>query len=204
MEYVVVSTSSPTYLTLHLPKEIAGWLHLAPEKGAVGPAARSLSFLRRGVGIVRVVATHTLREALLYESYRGRLVATARVSLPLEFNLPAELARFLGLGLELRSRGTRGTDDTLLWFVRADEYYAARGAGAEQEDDAEAGRPPSEGGVPAVPAHVYLTKSLIPLPRDLAQLAEVEDRIERQEWRAGSEAIQGVLRPRRGSSHGPG
>jgi hypothetical protein len=46
-------------------------------------------------------------------------------------------------------------------------------------------------------AHVYLAKSLVPFPKELGQLAELEYRIEEEEWRPGIEALQKVGRGRR-------
>ena len=189
MEYVVVRAMHPTWLTLQLPTEVASLLRYDPGAPGSGEASRSISFLARGPGIARVIATHPGREALAVETVRSRLLATARPGDRLLFTLPTPLAQHLGLQVYARGPRVRGTDDSLLWFVPAPEYYEFRSVTA-------AGHPwtgPSGSSM----AHVYVAKSLIPLPRDLAGLAATENRIEETEWRPGVAALQRIGRPRR-------
>lgn len=191
MEYVVVRAMHPTWLTLQLPTELATLLCYEPGPPGAGEASRSISFLARGAGIARVIATHPGREALAVETVRSRLLATARPGDRLLFTLPTPLAQHLGLKVYARGPRVRGTDDSLLWFVPAPEYYEFRTVTA-------AGRPWS-GPAGSRMAHVYVAKSMIPLPRDLASLAATEDRIEEEEWRPGVAALQRIGRSRRAS-----
>jgi hypothetical protein len=189
MEYVVVRATHPTWLTLQLPTEVADLLGYAPKSEEGGPASRSISFLARGPGIVRVVATYPAREALAVETVRNRLIATARPGDRLLFTLPSTVAQHLGLQVYSRGARVRGTDDSLIWFLPAPEYYEFRTVvGSEKRWTG-----PSSG----LFAHVYLAKSLVPLPKELAHLAEVDYRIEEEEWRPGVAALQKVGRSRR-------
>jgi hypothetical protein len=189
VEYVVVRATHPTWLTLQLPTEVAELLGYAPASGEGGRASQSISFLGRGPGIVRVVATYPAREALAVETVRSRLIASARPGERLLFTLPAAVALHLGLQTYARDPRSRGTDDSVLWFVPAPEYYEYRSIVASGK----AWTRPSSGPL----AHVYLAKSLIPLPKEFPRLAELEFRIEEEEWRPGVTALQRVGRGRR-------
>ena len=175
---------------MQLPLEVAELLRFRPEEGVAHEASRSVSFLARGAGIVRVIATHPAREALAVETFRGRLLATARPGDRHIFSMPTAVLRHLGIQVYSRGpRAGRGTDDRTIWFVPAPEYYEYRSV-------AESGRSwvgPSSGPF----AHVYLAKSIFPFPREFGQLAELEVRIEEEEWRPGIEALQKVGRGRR-------
>ena len=190
MEYVIVRAVHPTWLTMQLPLEVAELLRFRPEEGGAHEASRAISFLSRGPGLVRVIAAHPAREALAVETVRGRLLATARPGERHIFSLPTAVLRHLNL--QVYSRGPkagRGTDDRTVWFVPAPEYHEYRSV-------VEAGRSwsgPSNGPF----AHVYVAKSLFPFPREISQLAELELRIEEEEWRPGIEALQKVGRGRR-------
>jgi hypothetical protein len=190
MEYVVLRAVHPTWLTMQLPLEVAELIRFRPEDGTSREASRSISFLARGPGFARVISTHHAREALAVETMRGRLLASARPGDRHLFSLPTAVLRHLGVQVYSRGpRAGRGTDDRLLWFAPAPEYYEYRSV-------VESGRPWSE---PASGpfAHVYVARSLLPLPREFAQLAELELRIEEEEWRPGIEALQKVGRGRR-------
>ncbi|HYA57457.1 MAG TPA: hypothetical protein VEH57_03215 [Thermoplasmata archaeon] len=192
MEYVIVRAMHPTWLTMQLPAEVADLIRFRPEEGLHRETSRSVSFLARGAGVARVIATHPAREALAVETVRNRLLATARPGERLLFTLPAPVVQHLGLKVYSKGPHLRGTDDSLVWFVPAPEYYEYRSVVA-------AGRAwvaPSSGPF----AHVYVAKSLLPLPRDVAQLAEAEVRIEEEEWAPAVEALQRVGRPRRAAS----
>jgi hypothetical protein len=190
MEYVVLRAVHPTWLTMQLPLEVADLIRFRPEEGPAREASRSISFLARGPGVARVISTHAAREALAVETVRGRLLASARPGERHLFSLPTALLRHLGLQIYSRGpRAGRGTDDRTIWFVPAPEYYEYRSVVG-------VGRPwtsPSVGPY----AHVYVAKSLFPFPREFAQLAELELRIEEEEWRPGIEALQKVGRGKR-------
>ncbi len=190
MEYVVLRAGHPTWLTMQLPSEVVDLIQFRPEQGAAREASRSISFLARGPGVVRVLASRPAREALAVETVRGRLIASARPGDRHLFSLPTGVIRHLGLHVSSRGpRAGRGTDDSVLWFVPAPEYYEYRSV-------VDAGKPwtaPSSGPF----AHVYLARSLFPFPKEFAQLAELEFRIEEDEWRPGIEGLQRVGRGRR-------
>ena len=190
MEYVVLRAVHPTWLTTQLPLEVAELIRFRPEEASDRDGGRSISFLSRGPGVARVIAALAAREALAVETVRGRLLASARPGERHLFSLPTAVIRHLGLQVYSRGpRAGRGTDDRLLWFVPAPEYYEYRSV-------VEAGRrwsEPSNGPF----AHVYVAKSLLPFPRDIGGLAEFELRIEQEEWRPGIEALQRVGRGRR-------
>ncbi|HXW66633.1 MAG TPA: hypothetical protein VEL82_01950 [Thermoplasmata archaeon] len=190
MEYVVLRAVHPTWLTTQLPLEVAELIRFRPEDDPASESGRAISFLARGPGLARVIATLSAREALAVETVRGRLLASARPGERHLFSLPTAVIRHLGLQVFSRGpRAGRGTDDRLLWFVPAPEYYEYRSL-------VEAGRRwsgPSSGPF----AHVYVAKSLLPFPRDISGLAEFELRIEQEEWRPGVEALQRVGRGRR-------
>jgi len=189
MEYVVVRATHPTWLTMQLPSEVADLLRFRPEEGPQRESSRTIAFLARGPGIARVLASYPAREALAVETVRNRLIASARPGERHLFTLPAPVVSHLGLRIYARGPRLRGTDDTLVWFVPAPEYYEYRSV-------VEAGRAwtgPSGGPF----AHVYLVKSLVPFPKELAQLAELEYRVEAEEWRPAVEALERVGRGRR-------
>ena len=190
MEYVVVRATHPTWLTMQLPGEIADLLRFRPEPtGPTMEASRTISFLARGPGFARVVASQPAREAIAVETVRNRLIASARPGDRHLFTLPAPVVQHLGLQVYSRGPRLRGTDDSLLWFVPAPEYYEYRSV-------VEAGK--SWAGPTGAPfAHVYMAKSLLPFPREFAQLAELDYRIESEEWRPAVEALQRVGRGRR-------
>lgn len=189
MEYVIVRATHPSWLTMQLPTEVAELICFDPRSDAGATAARSVSFLARGPGIARVVATYPAREALAVETVRDRLLATARPGERLLFTLPGTVADHLGLKVYARGNRVKGTDDTVVWLVPAPEYYEFRSVVGS-------GKPwvgPSSGPF----AHVYLTRSLVPFPRGLDALAELEFRVEEEEWRPAVAALQRLGRGRR-------
>ncbi len=189
MEYVIARATRLKWLTLGLPNEVAQLIGFDPAAGGSPEASRTVSFLSRGRGIARVVATYAAREALAVETVRGRLLATARLGERLLFSLPVQLAQHLEVDLTPRPAHARGTHDVLAWLVPAPEYYDYR-----RRTDADGTWTGLAGGGSA---HVYVAKSLVPFPRDLAQLADAEARIEQEEWAPGIEALQRVARVRR-------
>ncbi|HTT15875.1 MAG TPA: hypothetical protein VMH49_00740 [Thermoplasmata archaeon] len=189
MEYVIVRAQHPSWLTMMLPTEVAQLICYDPGVDAGGTAARSISFLARGAGLARVIATYPAREALAVETVRNRLLATARPGERLLFTLPGSVTEHLGLKVYSRGDRVKGTDDTLVWLVPAPEYYEFRSV-------VDAGKPwsgPSSGPF----AHVYVARSLLPFPKGFDGLAELEFRIEDEEWRPAVAALQRVGRGRR-------
>ncbi len=191
MEYVVLRAIHPRWLSIQFPEEVAELLQYHPEAPQdLRIPSRTVAFLARGPGVVRAVAAQPAREAMAVETVRNRLVATARLGGRMVFNLPFAVIRHLGLQIHSRGpRAGRGTDDGIVWLVRAPEYYEFRGV----KDQKKVWSGPSSGGF----AHVYLLKSIAPFPRELGQLEEVENRIEEEEWRPWVEALQRVSRTRR-------
>ncbi len=189
MEYVIVRATHPTWLTMQLPAEVADLIRYHPEDGPQREASRSVSFLARGAGVARVIATYPAREALAVETVRNRLIATARPGDRLLFTLPAPVVQHLALQVYSRGPHLRGTDDSLVWFVPAPEYYEYRSVVAAGKRWAA----PASGPF----AHVYVTKSLVPFPREMANLAEHDFRIEEEEWTPAVEALQRVGARRR-------
>ncbi|HYB62976.1 MAG TPA: hypothetical protein VEE86_00940 [Thermoplasmata archaeon] len=189
MEYVIVRATHPTWLTMQLPTEVAQLIRFDPRAGPSGTAARSVSFLARGPGVARVIATYPAREALAVETVRDRLLATARPGERLLFTLPSQVASHLGLRVYSRGNRVKGTDDSVVWLVPAPEYYEFRSV-------LESGKPwtgPSSGPF----AHVYLARSLVPFPRELDALAGFENRVEEEEWGPAVAALQHLGRGRR-------
>ncbi len=184
----MVRASHPTWLSMQLPMDIAQLLGYDP-KADGGTAARSISFLTRGSGLLRVVATYPSREALAVETVRNRLIATARPGERLLFTLPTAVSDHLGLKIYSRGERIRGTDDSIVWIVPAPEYYEYRAV----LESGKAWTGPSNSPF----AHVYLARSLIPFPRELDRLAELEYRLEEEEWRPAVAALQHVGRARR-------
>ena len=189
MEYVILRATHPTWLTLQLPAEVADLLCFRPESGPHRDSSRTISFLGRGPGIVRVIASHPAREALAIETVRNRFIASARPGERHLFTLPTPVVQHLGLQVYSRGSKLRATDDRIVWFVPAPEYYEYRSVvGAEKTWTGPTGGPF---------ARVYVTKSLVPFPKELQSLAEAEYRVEEEEWGPAVEALQRVGRARR-------
>ncbi|MCI4358689.1 MAG: hypothetical protein L3J95_06150 [Thermoplasmata archaeon] len=190
MEYIALKTVHPTWLTLQLPTEVAELLGYDPSESLTTRSpGHGLAYLSRGLGVVRVLSAFRARDVLPIEIVRTRYLATARPTPKLLHNLP--LAVILHLGLQVIPRGpkqARSTDDGLLWFVPAPEYYEYRG----QERLGKGWTGPSTGEM----AHVYLARSLLPLPFDLPMLEELETRIEREEWSPRLQAVHALPRGR--------
>lgn len=191
MEYVVVRALHPTWLAVQLPTEVAELIQFDPRTVRdLRSPGRGISFLVRGPGIVRVVASYAAREIIPVETVRNRFIAPARVSERLLFNLPAPVVRHLGLTTQARGpAGAKATDDGILWFVPAPEYYEFRA----HERSPKGWSGPSPGGF----AHVYLARSLLPMGPAFDGLNALESRIESEEWRPRIEALAQVGRGRR-------
>jgi hypothetical protein len=189
VEYVVLSTVRPTWLNLQLPTEVGTLIRHNPEL-ARGASPRTLAFLGRGSGVVRVVSAVPAADVLPIEIVRSRYLASASTTERGVFNLPAPVIQYLGLLSQPRPpRNTRSTDDTMVWFLPAPEYYEFRA----QEWS---GRPwggPSTGGL----AHVYLARAVLPLPVELSELARTETAIEDEEWTPRADALGRPIRARR-------
>ncbi|HZY70451.1 MAG TPA: hypothetical protein VFF67_05675 [Thermoplasmata archaeon] len=187
MEYVILRAAHPTWMNLQLPTEVAEIIQYHPtELKELRQPSRGVAFLARGPGIVRVVPTFRAREVLPIETVRNRYIAPAHLTEKLLFTIPGPVARHLGIQVQARGpHDARATDDSVMWFLPAPEYYQFR-----TDSRTERGW---TGPRPAGYAHVYLAKSLIPLTRDLSDL---ESRIEQEEWRPRLEALERVVRPR--------
>ncbi|MCI4365214.1 MAG: hypothetical protein L3K10_04030 [Thermoplasmata archaeon] len=186
MEFVIVWASHPSWLTLQLPKDVAELIGYRPEEGSERDASRTISFLARGPRIARVVATRPAREVLAIETVRGRLIASARPGDRRIFTLPGALLDHLGVRVLQRGpRAHRGTDDGLVWFAPAPEFYEFRSLTAEGKPYSQ----PSNGPF----GSVYVTNALYPFPRGLAELPEREKEIEENEWRPAVRMVQRVI-----------
>lgn len=171
-EYVVLKTVHPTFLNLQMPTEVGTVIGYEPrEDGSWAPPARGIAFLARGPGVVRVAPTRRVSEYLPFEMAHDRYLATAHLSEKLVFNLPEAVIQYLGLKVQREPKGTRFTDDGLLWFLPAPEYFEFRA----QQRSGEPYRGPSLGAL----AHMYLARSLIPWEGELDRL---EREIELEEW----------------------
>jgi hypothetical protein len=189
MEYVVVRAVHPTWLNMQLPTEVAQLIqYRADEVRSLRAPGRGIAFLARGSGVVRVLPTWRAGEWIALETMRNRFIAPAQLTEKLLFNLPEAVARYLELRVQRSAAGApRFTDDTVVWFLPASEYYDFR---ARER----AGRPwtgPSGGGF----THVYLARSLLPIA---PELDAVERRIETEEGKPRAEpALRPSLRVRR-------
>jgi hypothetical protein len=175
MEYVILRASHPTYLNLQLPGEVAQLIEFdASEDRAGRTLARSVAFFARGTGVARVVSSARAGSQIPIETVRERLLATARLTDKLVFSLPEALSRHLGLHLQPREvGGPRMTDDGILWFLPAPEYYEFRA----QERAGKSWTGIRGGGM----ARVYVAKSELP---GYPELERLENRIEQEEWEA--------------------
>ena len=191
MEYVVLRAIHPTWLAVQLPTDIAAMIQFDPKdvRGLRSPA-RGIAFFARGPGIVRIAASYAAREILPVETVFNRYISSARVSDRLLFNLPAPVVRHLGLTTQPRGpMGTKATDDSVVWFAPAPEYYEFRA----RERSPKGWTGPSPGGF----AHVYLARSMLPMGPGFDALDELERRIEAEEWRPRIEALSPGARGRR-------
>ena len=188
MEYVVVRAIRPTWLNLQLPTEVAALIQYRPEEMRnLRAPGRGVAFLARGPGVVRVVATFRAGDVLAIETLHNRYIAPARLTDKLVFNLPEAVEHHLRLKVQRRGPNQlRSTDDGLIWFLPAPEYYEYRA----REWTGKEWTGPSNGPM----AHVYLAKSIVPVAEDLAEL---ESRIEAVEWRPRLDAIQRAPRAAR-------
>lgn len=190
MEYVVLQAQHPKWLNLHLPNEVAELLQFHPaEVRDLRTPGRGISFLSRGPGVVRAVGSLAAAEIVPLETLRNRMISTAAVTERGIFNIPQAVARHLGIQITPRAGSeVRHTDDELIWFLPAPEYYEFR---AYQRLE----RPwngPSTGGF----AHIYLRKAILPIEPDLGTLEGV---IESEEWRPRLDALARAQRHRRTS-----
>lgn len=186
MEYVVLRAARPTYLNTQLPTEAAELIQFdPPDARGMRDYHRGIVFLARGPGIARVVTAFQAQDVLPGEMAQNRYLGVARVSERLLFNIPVPVQKHLGVRSESREpNGPRSTEDSLIWFLPAPEYYEYRAL----QRRARSWAGPSGGGV----AHVYLAKSILPLDRQLSPLTELETRIEWDEWRPRIDALQRV------------
>jgi hypothetical protein len=192
MEYVVITAVHPTWLTLQLPTDAARLLNYDPGgTAAERRPGRGIAYLARGPGIVRVVSAFEAREVLPVEILRERYLATAHLTPKMLHNLPLAVIEHLGMQIVPRGpKEARSTDDSIVWFVPAPEYYEFHGKLRLDK--------PWTGPLTNSLAHVYIARSLLPLPMDLTSLTELEDRIEREEWYPRLETVQRIARTRAG------
>jgi hypothetical protein len=186
-EYVVLKATHPTYLNLQLPTEVAELIgYDAKEVRSLPAPARGIAFLARGPSVLRVVPTFRASELLPLETLHNRYLAAAHLSEKLIFNLPEAVVAHLGLKVQARGpREAKFTDDGLIWFLPAPEYYEYRAR-------LRAGRP-WEGPSGAPLAHAYLARSVIPWE---GELDRIERRIDREEWAPRLELLERVARSR--------
>ncbi|MDE1820930.1 MAG: hypothetical protein KGJ23_11245 [Euryarchaeota archaeon] len=171
--WVVFKTGHPSYGTTILPLELAEALGLPPvqPKGErPDPSRRSVAFLDRGDGRLRVISVSRSPMVLAAAISQSKVVSQIGLSDKLYFNLPAAVESFLSLkGFRDPENHNRVTDEVLAWLMPAEEYYTFREAKREE-------KPPlaSLGG----PAHVYLMKSHFPgLLPPLKALEEGEEEV---------------------------
>ncbi|HEV2316297.1 MAG TPA: hypothetical protein VGV89_01815 [Thermoplasmata archaeon] len=190
-EYVVLKAVHPTYLNLQMPTEVGEVIQYDPaELRELHAPARGIAFLTRGAGVVRVVPSFRAGALLPLETVRNRYLATAHLSDKLVFNLPEAVVLHLGLKVQTRSpRDTRFTDDGLVWFLPAPEYYEYRA----RQRSGKGWHGPTSG----VLAHVYLARSVIPWA---SELEEIERRIDAEEWRPQLESPGRTSRWRKASA----
>lgn len=186
MEYVILRAVHPSRLITQLPREVAELLGF-PLGGPIGRTdSRSISFLGRGDGLVRVVATYPVREAIALESIRGSLLGSAQFGEKFIFNLPATVLVHLGVQVRIsEDRPGRGTADSLLWLLPAPEYYQYR---ADTGEGKAWTGPLDESDL----AHIYLVRSHVPLPKGLSDLYERDREIESQEWAPSLRALRRI------------
>ena len=152
--YVVLKSIHPTWCTTQLPGEVAELLGSSAEdlKGLHRPA-RSLAFLARGQGTLRVLSLFRSSDLLQREMRENRVVATAQLTDKLVFNIPAAVEEYLGLvSFPRETPSTRGTDDMIVWFIPEEEYYEYRDLTRDKSPFSAL----SSGQTP----RVYLTKSI--------------------------------------------
>lgn len=191
MEFVILKAGHPTWMSMQLPKDVAALLRYdpTPSGSSRGPAG-GISFVRRGPGVVRVLPTRDAQDVLAAEGGRGRYLAVAHTGAKSIFNLPLPVIEYLGLQTFPRPpNGARTTDDAVMWFVPAPEYYEFRA----HQRTSKGWLGPSPGGF----AHVYFARSVLPLPSTNEALGQLEARIESEEWRPRIEALRPGLAGRR-------
>jgi hypothetical protein len=185
MEAVILRAVHPTWLNTQLPTEVAELIQFDPEEvRSLRPPARGIAFLARTPGVVRVLAAYRAGDVLAIETMHDRYLAPALLTEKLIFNLPEGVVDYLGLQVQRRGpSGLRATDDTLIWFLPAPEYYEYRARQRAQKPWVG----PSGGGF----AHVYLARALV---REFPELETRERAIEAVEWKPRLDAIQRLSR----------
>lgn len=168
-------TGQPSWGTTILPLEVSEALGVPPiqAKGErPDPSRRSIAFLERGEGRVRVISVYRSPLVLAAAISKSRVVAQIGLSDKLYFNLPAAVESYLSLkGFRDPGNHNRVTDDVLAWLMPAEEFYTFREAKRE-------GKAPE--GQLGGPAHVYLMKSHFPgLLPPLKALEEGEEEVAR-------------------------
>lgn len=114
-ELVVLKAVHPTWCNLQLPRDVAQVLGLTP-----GVPSQTVHFFESEGRQTRVAVS---RE----ECVGSRSIASAQLTEKMVFNLPTALADHLGMQISKTKRG-RATDEMLVWFTSADQYYGYRRA----------------------------------------------------------------------------
>jgi hypothetical protein len=155
--WVVFKTVHPSWGTLILPSEVSELMGVPPplEKGErPDPARRTLAFLDRGPGRVRVISLFRSAQVFAEAVEERRLIGQAQVSDKLYLNLPDAVEDHLNLKRWfVPERRSQRTNDMLAWMIPAEEYYAWREATQDRSPHV---LPPSG------PANIYLVKSYFP------------------------------------------
>lgn len=120
-ELVVLKAVRPTWCNLQLPQDVARVLGFT-----WGAPFQTVHFLASEGQQARVAASTEERTP-------SRFVATARLTEKMVFNLPIALAEHLGIQISMTRRG-RTTDDMLVWFMPADQYYEYRQAARNKHE----------------------------------------------------------------------
>ena len=153
--WVVPWASCPSTNYLILPSDVGELLGLPrDEMSKLGRPERTLAFLRRPSGAVRVLGVRKYAplfgEAMSRREALG--VATAGTGNGM-FALPDLVAEHLGITLRrLEGATARSTDDPVVWFMPEAEYYLYR-------KSLRSGKPCPD---PPGGFHLYLHKALFP------------------------------------------
>lgn len=153
-QYVILKAVHPTWCTTQLPGEVAELLGCSrKDLDGMKRPGRSIAFLARGQGVLRVVGFLRSADLLAKELAGNRVVAMAQLTEKLVFNIPASAEQYLGIkSYQKGTTGTRGTDDMVVWYMPEGEYYEYR----ELTRDGNEFTSLHSGSVPTV----YLSKSI--------------------------------------------
>lgn len=150
-EWLIVKAVHPASSSTHLPNEVAELIGLHPaELANLRKEQRSLAFLDRGPGALRVITPIASGALYIKELGAHRVVATTSVSQALVVNIPDAVERFLGITTyPLNRPGLTATDESIAWVAPAEEVLAYRKSVREERKFGESGDK----------AHIYLMKA---------------------------------------------